>query len=72
MTSLYDNFLEHLEMCQGCVGPRKSVDCSYRVICGNAERLTHIVKDAEGLRAFGSYQLKRKRKDFEYPRRVEN
>ena len=70
MKSLYDNFLEHLEICGGCHGSRKLVDCSYRVICATAERLTHIVKDAEGLRAFGSYQLKRKRRDFEYPRRV--
>ena len=73
MQSIYDNFLKHLEVCSGCLGPRKLVTCSYRGVCATAERLaqTGKVKDADELRAYGSFDRTRyRRSDFEYPRRV--
>ena len=74
MDSIYDRFLNYLNDCQGCIGPRKTVDCSFRGVCATAESLAvkGLVKDADELKVYGSYQLpsRRRRRDFEYPRRV--
>ncbi len=36
---LYARFLDHLSMCGGCTGPRKSERCKYAVVCAVTEVL---------------------------------
>ena len=60
MRSLYDNFLKHLKVCGGCMGPRTIKRCQYAIVCATAERLAQkgLVRDSKSLRDYGSFNRK--------------
>lgn len=56
MHSIYDNFLNHLSTCGGCIFPSGTVKCKFRGTCATAETLAQkgLIQDSEGLRLYGS------------------
>ena len=50
--TIYENFLNHLRTCGGCVGERSIERCQYAVVCATAERLREkgVVRSGRELR----------------------
>ena len=68
MRSIYDNFINHLNTCSGCIFPRETVKCRFRGACAIAEVLHKkgIVKNAEDLLTYGIIPIKTKEHDKYY------
>jgi len=51
---IYENFLNHLRVCNGCTGERSVERCQYAVVCATAERLGEkgVVRSGMELRKY--------------------
>lgn len=66
MSSIYDNFLNHLRNCGGCLGPREKVNCRFKIACATAEKLAQkgLVKNSKELRLYGHFETKKYDKHY--------